>query len=106
LPIASPSSVSAISARAFTSDDLEMIGFATDHHADRDEGVIFVRRQRDRAGHFQRAGHGDGLVGVAGRLDRGTRALQEQVIQMLVETGLDDQDAGHQSARSSTMLRP
>ena len=45
-------------ARAFPGDDLEMIGLAADHHAQRDKGVIFaaLRCQRDRPGQLQRAG--------------------------------------------------
>ena len=62
-------------ARAFPGDDLEMIGFAADHHAQRDIGVILAALgcQRDRPGQLQRAGHGDRLMRMARRLDRAAR---------------------------------
>ena len=100
LPMARPSSVSSISAaRAFAGDDLEMIGLAADHHAERDEGVVAAALggQRDRAGQFERAGDGDRLMLVAGRLDRGAGAGEQHVVEMGVEARLDDQDRGHAS---------
>ncbi len=88
-----------------------MIGLAADNHADRDEGVILVGRQRDRAGDLQSAGHGDRLVRMAGRLDRGAGAFEQQVVEVRIEARLDDQNLRHQwvsagMGRSATMLRP
>ena len=65
-------SASISAAGAFLGDDLEMIGFAADHDAERDEGAeaAALGGERDRAGQLERAGDGDGLMLVAGRLDR------------------------------------
>ncbi len=74
-----------------------MIGFAANDDAERDIGVIApaFAGKGDRAGHFERAGHRDRLVPVPRFLDRGTRAGQQQVVQMLIKSRFDDQDAGH-----------
>ena len=96
--MAKPSSVRAISAaRAFLGDDFEMIGFAADHHAQRDEGAEApaARGQRDRAGQLERAGDGDRLMLVAGRLDRRARAGEQHVVEVRVEARLGDQDRRH-----------
>ncbi len=45
--------------RRFIRHDLEMIGLAADHAAQRDKSVIMSGREPDRAGNFQRARHLD-----------------------------------------------
>ncbi|KQM14595.1 hypothetical protein ASE50_08655 [Sphingomonas sp. Leaf5] len=84
-------------ARALVRHDFEMIGFAADDDAQRDERVIDFRRigDRDRTGYFQRTGHGHRLVFVPRRLDRRPRTFQEQVVQMVVKPRLDDQYLRH-----------
>ena len=59
--------------RALSFDDhFEMIGFAADDDAERDEGAeaAAARGKRDGAGKLERAGNGQRLMLVAGRLDR------------------------------------
>jgi hypothetical protein len=99
-------------AGAFAGDDLEMVGLAADDHADADIAVILAafRGQRDRAGNFQCAGHGEDIDVVSRRFERGACAGHEHVVEMVVETGFDDKETGHGGhsgmGRWSTMLRP
>ena len=71
-----------------------MICFAADDDAQRDKGAeaAAFRRECNRTGKFQHAGHGDRLVAVAGRLDRGAGAGEQHVIEVRVEARLGDQD--------------
>ena len=77
-----------------------MDGVAAHHAAERDRGVIGlavflggIDRNRDRGRDFQRAGHGDDVMGHAGGLQLGDRAFQQRVLDVVVETRLDDQRA-------------
>src|SRR3546814_917669 len=93
-------------------DDLEMIGLAADHDAERHIGVVTpaVGGERDRRGDFERARNGDRLVAVPLALERAAHAVEEHIVQMAVETGFDDQDVRHQASpgmgRSPTTERP
>ena len=91
-----------------------MEGLAPDHDAQGDIAVIAAALggQPDGGRHFERAGDGDGLVGMPRRFDRGAGALQEQVVQMVVEARLDNEQFRHRqlpltgTGRSPTMVRP
>ena len=86
-------------ARRFVGDDVEMIGLAADHRAERDEAVIVgaalfgaVEREGDRGRDLQRAGHGDHVVGGAGLVERSLGAVEQRVGEVVVEARLDDED--------------
>jgi hypothetical protein len=75
-----------------------MDGVAPDHASQRDRGVIGlavlrggIERDRDGGWNFQRPGHGDDLVTDAGRLQLGDRAFQQRILDVVIETRLDDQ---------------
>src|SRR5690606_19991349 len=52
-------------------------------------------REGDRPGHLERARHGQDLDLVAGFLEPGASARDQHVVEMFVEAGFDDQEAGH-----------
>ena len=77
-----------------------MDGVAADHAAERDHGVIGfpaalgrIQRNRNRRGNFQRAGHGDHFMRHARGLKLRHRALQQRVLDIVIEPRLDDQRA-------------
>ena len=89
-----------------------MIGLAADHHADADIAVVAAAfgGEGDRAGHFERAGDGEHFHFMPGSFERGARACYQHVIEVVVETGFDDQETGHAGHSGmglwSTILRP
>ena len=101
-------------ARAFVRHDLEMIGLAADHDAERDESAEAAasRGQGDRAGELQRAGHGQRLVLVPRGFHRGASAGEQQVVEVRIEARFDEKDGRHDVSlppligRSSTIARP
>src|SRR5690606_815868 len=100
-------------ARAFVRDHLEVIGLAADHDAERDIGIIApgIGRERDGGRNLERARHGYGFVAASLGLSRAPPPAEQHVVQMAVETGLDDENMRHYSAspgidRSPTIDRP
>ena len=75
-----------------------MIGLTPDDHADGHEAIVLAafRRERDGAGDFERAGNGQHVGLVSGVFQRGTRAFDQLIVQLGVETRFDDQETGHQ----------
>ena len=89
-----------------------MVSLAADHDAEADERAETAAAccQRDRARNFERTGDRQHLMLVAGGLDRALGARKEHVVEVRIETRLDQQDRRHQACgpigRSSTMARP
>ena len=83
--------------RAFAGDDFEMICFAADDDAERDESVIgaALGGEADGGGDFERAGERDGVMRMTRGLDRGARTDEQLVIQMGVEPRFYDQHSCH-----------
>ena len=74
-----------------------MIGFATNHDADRDKAVIAagLRGHRHGTGNLKRAGHRHHLIAVPLFVQRRLGPFDQQVVEMVVEARLDDQEFGH-----------
>ena len=91
-----------IRARAqFIGDDVEMIGLAADDGAQRDKAVIVgaaflgaVEREGNHRRDFQRARHGDDVIGRARLVERGLGAVEQRVGEIVVEARLDDKKMG------------
>jgi hypothetical protein len=89
-----------------------MVGLAADDHSEADEGAeaAAARRERNRTGDLEGAGNGQRLMLVPGGFDRGAGAGEQHVVEVRIESCLDQQDGGHQAAtsigRSSTIARP
>jgi hypothetical protein len=74
-----------------------VIGLTPDNHSERDEAVVLARfrRRRDGARQLQRARHGQLVNRMAGLLQGALGPRDQHVVEMLVEAGFDDQEAGH-----------
>ena len=94
-------------AGAFLGDDFEMKGFAANDDAERDEGVVAAARRQARSPpELERAGHGDRFMLMAGGVDRRARAGEQHVIEVRVESRLDDQDCRHDVRPRLAIGRP
>ena len=74
-----------------------MVGLAAYDDSDGDITVVKVAlgRERDGAGNFQRSGYGEYLHLMPRAFERGACPGNQLVIEMIVETGFDDEKTGH-----------
>jgi hypothetical protein len=72
-----------------------VIGLTPDNRSEGDEAVVQAALgcRRDGAGQLERAGDRELVDGVAGRLERALGPFDQQVVEVLVEAGFDDQEA-------------
>ena len=79
-----------------------------DSDADADEAFVAAAfgGKRDGARDFERAGNRHRFMAVPRRLDRGARAGDEHVIEMLVEARFDDENLGHFVSPAASLKPP
>ena len=54
-----------------------------------------LRRHRDRARNFERAGDGDRLMGMTRGFECAAGAVDQHVVEVVVKAGFNDEEMGH-----------